>query len=328
MLKKSVKQWSAVALALTLAFSAMTLPGAYAANAVDTKASCSIEFSVGGNYEELKAVDVPLNLYKVASINETGNYQSAGGFESLDLSSVKTGEGSADTWLKRAEEAAKLAEGKTPDANGIVQQGAARIDNLSTGLYLVMAKETDSDYYSYTFTPYLISLPNNYFETTGDDTWVYDLIGENAIGLKPEQEERFGSITIQKELLNQNITFGNKATFVFQLDITTPKGETETKLKALTFDSATSKSVVVDKIAAGSVVKVTEVYGSEEAGYKLTEDSAKEQTVTVVANETVQVSFRNEHDGKITGGYGVVNNFKLDENDQYNWNKLDDSAAQ
>lgn len=328
MLKKRVKQWSAVVLTLALSFSAMTLPSTYAAYAVDTDASCSIGFSVGGNYEELKAVDVPLNLYKVASISETGNYQPDSGFESLDLTTVKTGEGSADTWQKRAADAAKLVSGKSPAANTVIQQGAARIDQLSTGLYLVMAEEMQSDAFVYTFTPYLISLPNNYFKISGDDTWVYNLTGEDAIGLKPEQKERFGSVTIQKELVNQNITFGSKATFVFQLDITTLKGKTETKLAALTFEDTAAKTVVADNIPAGSTVKVTEVYGAADAGYELTADSAREQTVTVVADETIQVSFRNQHDGKVTGGYGVVNNFKLNENNQYDWNKLDDSPAQ
>ena len=33
------------------------------------------------------------------------------------------------------------------------------------------------------------------------------------------------------------------------------------------------------------------------------------------------VSFTNEHDGRTNGGYGVKNNFKLDETDQYQYTK-------
>ena len=51
-------------------------------------------------------------------------------------------------------------------------------------------------------------------------------------------------------------------------------------------------------------------------------------TATIVANdekeagqagETAVVSFTNEHDGRTNGGYGVKNNFKLDENGQYQY---------
>ena len=67
-----------------------------------------------------------------------------------------------------------------------------------------------------------------------------------------------------------------------------------------------------------------EIYSG--ASYKLT--SPDNQTATIVANdekeagaagETAEVSFTNEHDGRINGGYGVRNNFKLDENDQYQY---------
>ena len=37
------------------------------------------------------------------------------------------------------------------------------------------------------------------------------------------------------------------------------------------------------------------------------------------AGETAVVSFTNEHDGRTNGGYGVKNNFKLDENGQYQY---------
>lgn len=325
MMKKRVKEGSALLLALALAFTALSLPGARAADAVDTNASCSVEFSIGGDYEDLKTIEggVPINLYKVASIDEAGAYKAVQGFESLDLSSVEHDNSSADTWLKRAEEANKLIKDVTPAAAVITDAGNAVAANLSTGLYLVVAEEVKSTNYIYNFTPYLVSLPNNYYYTGGNDTWVYDLTGTNAVGLKPEQKERFGSLEITKELLNHHVTLGEKATFVFQIDITTLNGNTEARQIALTFDGYGSKSAVIENIPAGADVVVTEIYSG--AGYEVVgNDSAN---TTIVADDTVSVSFQNQHDGTIEGGYGVVNNFKLNENDQYDWQQMNDNTG-
>lgn len=328
MMKKRVKEGSALLLALALAFSALSLPGVRAANAVDTNASCSVEFSIGGDYEDLKTIEggVSINLYKVASIDETGTYKAEQGFDSLDLSSIENHSGSADTWLQRAKEANQLITGQTPAAKTVTTDaGKALANDLATGLYLVVAQEAVADSYSYNFTPYLISLPNNYFQISGDDTWVYDLTGTNAIGLKPEQEPRFGALEITKELVNYQTTFGERATFVFQVDVTTLQGETDSTQMVLAFDGAGSKSLTIDNIPVGANVTVTEIYSG--AGYEITADSASVQQVTITANETAQTHFRNAHDGTLQGGYGVVNNFRLNENDQYDWTQMMDNTG-
>lgn len=324
MMKKRVKEGSALLLALALAFSALSLPGARAANAVDTNASCSVEFSIGGDYEDLKTIEggVPINLYKIASIDAAGAYTAEQGFETLDLSAVESNNSSADTWLTRAEEANKLIAGATPAATVTTDAGEALVNGLSTGLYLVTAQEVKAPSYVYNFTPYLISLPNNYYYASGDDTWVYDLTGANAVALKPEQTERFGSLEITKSLVNHHVTMGEKATFVFQIDITTLKGETESRQIALTFDGYGSKSAVVENIPAGADVVVTEVYSG--AGYEIVGDDTV--NTTIVAEETAQTGFQNQHDGNLSGGYGVVNNFKLNENNQYDWTQMTDNA--
>ena len=100
----------------------------------------------------------------------------------------------------------------------------------------------------------------------------------------------------------------------------------ETRIEELTFSAAGSHSVTIEKIPAGSHVKVTEVYSG--ASYELA--SAKSQETDIIANpekETevefrpAEVSFINKHDGRTNGGYGVKNNFKLDENGQYQYTK-------
>ncbi|MGX7641049.1 DUF5979 domain-containing protein [Coprococcus comes] len=334
MMNKRLKQGSTFLLAVALTFPLLTLPGAKAANAIDTDAECSIQFDIGGSSELLNAVQV--NLYKVASVDESGNYTATGAFSKLDFSSVSADnlDTAAATWAERAKE----AQGKLTDSEGntvvdptkTVTQKNGRFyqDKLETGLYLVDTPKVITPNYTYTFTPYLISLPtNNYYNNnhTNDD-WIYNLTGSNAVSLKTEQHVRYGNLVINKELVDHNATFGNNATFVFQIDIKKPDEKKETRIEELTFNAAGSDSVTIEKIPAGSTVTVTEVYSG--ASYKLT--SQNNVTATIVANdekeagqagETAVVSFTNEHDGRTNGGYGVKNNFKLDETDQYQYTK-------
>ena len=338
MMNKRLKQGSTFLLAVALTFPLLTLPGAKAASAIDTDAECSIEFDISGNSSELLSASIPVNLYKVASVDESGNYTVTDAFTGLDLSSVSADDldKAAATWAKRAE----TAQGKLTDSEGnpvveptetvTLQNGRGTATGLKTGLYLVDTPKVITPNYTYTFTPYLVSLPtNNYYnnDQTSDD-WIYDLTKEynSAVGLKPEQHVRYGDLVINKELINHNATFGDKATFVFQIDITTLDKKTETRIEELTFDAAGSHSVTIEKIPAGSHVTVTEVYSG--ASYELA--SAKIQETDIIANpekkseeefRPAEVSFINKHDGRTNGGYGVKNNFKLDENNQYQYTK-------
>lgn len=183
MMKKRIKTGSAVVLALALAFSALPLLGTKAANAVETGRTCSVEFVLDTNqFDEMDDIAIPIKLYKVADINKSGEYTAVAGFESVDFSSVAYDEkASAAEWLDRAEKAAERITKDTVVAGSTTTvQGKATISNLDTGMYLVVGEETNSDYYTYSFTPYLISLPNNYYYTSSpaSDEWVYDLKGE------------------------------------------------------------------------------------------------------------------------------------------------------
>ena len=329
MMNKRLKQGSTFLLAVALTFPLLTLPGAKAANAIDTDAECSIQFDIDGNSELLSA-SIPVNLYKVASVDESGNYTGIGAFSKLDLSSVSADnlDAAAATWAERAAEAKKLLKDDTEPTTTTLTQGRGTATGLDTGLYLVDTPKVITTNYTYTFTPYLVSLPtNNYYSGNGaSDDWIYDLTKESnsAVGLKPEQHVRYGNLVINKELVDHNATFGNNATFVFQIDITTLDKKTETRIEELTFNAAGSHSVTIEKIPAGSHVKVTEVYSG--ASYELA--SAKSQETDIIANpeketevefKPAKVSFINKHDGRTNGGYGVKNNFKLDETDQYQY---------
>lgn len=107
---------------------------------------------------------------------------------------------------------------------------------------------------------------------------------------------------------------------VFQIEITPLKSnKTETRIESLDFEAAGDSSVTITKIPAGAAVTVKEVYSG--ASYKLI--SANDQTTKIIATDEkgapVSVSFTNDVDDNMNGGYGVKNNFKLDENSQYQY---------
>lgn len=333
MMNKRLKQGSTFLLAVALTFPLLTLPGAKAASAINTGQKCSIEFDISGNSSELLSASIPVNLYKVASVDESGNYTGTGAFSKLDLSSVSADnlDTAAATWAERAAEAKKLLKDDTEPTTTTLTQGRGTATGLDTGLYLVDTPKVITPNYTYTFTPYLVSLPtNNYYNgKDASDNWIYDLTKEmnSAVGLKPEEHVRYGDLVISKKLENHNATFGDKATFVFQIDITTLDEKTETRIEELTFSAAGSDSVTIKKIPAGSKVVVTEIYSG--ASYKLTSENKVKATIVAndendekeagQAGETAVVSFTNEHDGRTNGGYGVKNNFYL-EDDQYQYN--------
>ena len=331
MMKKRVKEGSAIFLALAVAFSIFVLPGVWAADAIDVdRKDCSVEFSVGGTYEELKTSDLMVNLYKVASVDKTGTYTPVKDFDTLDLSelSMEDAAASAAQWQDRAKAAEEmLTDSILPTKETVIHNGTAEVRDLETGLYLVQVDQLVTANHVYTFTPYLIALPNNYYGQGKSDTWVYNLTGENAIGLKPEQQPRSGDLVITKKLVNQNVTFGDQATFVFQIDIVNPDRTTACRVEALTFDAAGEQSARITGLPAGAAVTVTEVYSG--ASYRLTSENGVQ--TTILANDAyseadapvAEVTFINEDDGRINGGYGVINHFELDENGQYQYTGAD-----
>ena len=328
MMNKRLKQGTTFLLALALAFPLLTLPGARAANAIETNRKCSVAFNVSGEDNELTAdgTDIIVNLYKVADVDVSGNYTATKDFTGLNVSSVSADDkdAAASEWADRAIEAQKmLKESVEPTATVTLAAGTGSLADLATGLYLVDTPEVVTTNYTYTFTPYLVSLPTNNYYSNGNDDWIYDLTKEynSAVGLKPEEHARYGDLKINKTLAHHNATTGKKATFVFKIEITPLKGKTETRIESLDFEAAGDSSVTITKIPAGATVKVTEVYSG--ASYKLISENDQETTIVATDKDAkgdpASVSFTNDVDDNMDGGYGVRNNFKLDENGQYQY---------
>lgn len=340
MKKKKFQRIYGVALAAALIISGLGVSRVYAARAIETnKADCIIEINLQDTgISELNKLPVKVDFYKVAEVSAAGVYTVDSELgevdleKTLDFSDLDSETTIAD-WMEKAAIVKSLVEmaGIEPTASCETNNGKAVVDNLTVGLYLIDAQQTQSDYYIYNFNPYLISVPNNYYsseDAESVDEWVYNLIGENALSLKVERLDRYGALEITKELPVYNETVGG-ATFVFQIEAVKTDVDTEEEkvvysdVVSMTFDKPGKESVLIQDIPAGAEVVITEVYSG--ASYSL--ESDPELEVTIEAEETATVSFTNTYDERLNGGYGVVNQFTYDtEKQEWIWEATKDST--
>lgn len=322
---KKGRRISAFVLAAALLFSAVVLPKVHAAVGVDTKKMCVLEIDLREcGFNELSGVSalpVKVNLYKVADIDVSGNYTAVSSLEDLnaDFAGIDATT-TAEEWRVWALKAKTEIEANETavTASGTTEYGIAVIDSLETGLYLVDARQVESSDYTYDFTPFLISMPNNYYYSTGDDTWVYDLTGDNAVSLKTARTDRLGDLVIHKSLDVYNETIGG-ATFVFRIEAV--KTDVDAKEDAadrtkvvysdvvsMTFTGPGTDSIIIKDLPAGAEVTVTEVYSG--ASYKVTTDASV--TKEILAETAVDITFENTYDSRLNGGSGIVNSFTYD----------------
>ena len=201
----------------------------------------------------LTASQVTVHLYKVADIDASGRYTAFGFFGSLDPAlnfsdEVINSETSASTWNEMALQAAeavrnakdkevwdKLVPGKDKvEYSEITKDRKAEFDGLGVGLYLVVADKVETANYEYTFAPYLVSLPDNPYsrgESVENDDWLYGV----TMGLKVEQTPRYGTLEIVKARTSINGMPVTASTCVFEINIETPKEETEQRIAAVDF---------------------------------------------------------------------------------------------
>ena len=336
----------ALALTLALAFSVTGALESRAAIAVDVDAECTLSIDTSALYGLMETdyqksetkpedVEVTVDLIKVATIDESGSYAPTGLFSEDTELEAKLDDVSADTDEDDWKDLASWLAQAVTDGDGKLKveadyTGTARKDEfvefetLETGMYLVVPRQVETYFYMYDFTPYLVSLPHNYYnpdDAASSDDWVYEV----TMGLKPGRAERYGSIEIDKELTEMSMMPGGSATFVFQVDIETLQGDKEQRMVSMTVDKPGSNSIFVEDIPAGSVVTVTEVYSG--AGYEVADGAsdvwigkdlpADDENST---GPVVNVPFRNQPSGTTTGGYGIENHFTVDENGQFQYN--------
>lgn len=319
------KKGSVLAATMAAALLVTGISSIYGAPGVEPDRTCSLSFELDGQYKELEELIIPVDIYRVASIDVTGQYTTMEGYETLDFADIDD-QTTAEEWEKLSNEAVSLAELMEPTVSLNIQKdeetgkAAGAAEGLETGMYLVKAQSVDAQENHYDFTPYLISLPNNHYYTTGDDSWVYDVV----TGLKPEQTPLYGSLQINKILQTYNATLEG-ASFIFSVEAVRNGQSVYSNVVSLQFDAAGEKSLVIEGLPAGAEVTVTEVY----TGASYTAVSEKEQRVTIPtggAKEPAEVTFINDHDDRMNGGTSVVNHFTY-EDGVWNWEQLTDNSG-
>lgn len=322
-----IKKARACFLALTLMLSGMICSTVQAAVGIETDRVCSVSFALDGDLEdefsELKALPVPVKLYRVADVDVSGVYTALAGYEELGLENISD-QTTAAEWEEMGKKASETTKalGIVPTAEGILENGTGKLEGLAAGMYLVEADTVLSAEYEYKFTPYLLSLPNNYYGSTGSDEWIYDV----TTGLKPGKENRLGSLIIDKNLNSYNSTLGS-TTFVFKIEGEKNYEIVYSNVVSMVFDGVGTKSVTINDLPAGARMIVTEVYSG--ASYQLTTEPS--QTVKIIAEgeegNPVHVVFGNEYNGKLNGGASVVNKFVNDEG-VWDWQQQADSTGE
>lgn len=329
-MKKRIKTAGALILAAIIVLSAAGLSSVYGALGVETDQKCSLTFTLEDTqFDELNEVAIPVDVYKIADITSEAQYTAHTGYESLGLDKVNSNT-SAEEWIKMAKDAMKVVEDTKaePTASTEVKKAAGaatatgKISDLATGMYLVTAETVETSEYTYDFSPYLVSLPNNYYSSENpDDTWVYDV----TTGMKPQQTQRYGDLEIVKDLTAYNKSLKD-ALFVFQVEGTRNGEDVYSDVVTIKFNEAGEKTALVKHLPAGTQVTVTEIYAG--GSYKNT--SGDTQTATIVAegedDNPVSVSFTNTYDGHLIPGTGIVNHFE-NKAGEWSWDQQDDNTV-
>ena len=330
-MKKRIKTAGALTLAAITVLSAAGLSSVYGALGVETDRKCSLTFTLDDTeFDELRSLEIPVDVYKVADITEEAVYDTTKytDFAKLGLENVRSTT-TAEEWAQMAEDAMKIVEDKkiapTADVKVTKPAGAPEstgvINDLETGMYLVQAETVQTSEYTYDFTPYLVSLPNNYYSKEKDDTWVYDV----TTGMKPQQTQRYGDLEIFKDLTEYNASLKD-ALFVFQVEGTRNGEKVYSDVVSIKFNQAGKKSVLVKHLPAGTKVTVKEVYAG--GSYSNTSGDTQETVIVAegVTDNPASVSFTNTYNGKLIPGTGIVNHFE-NKDGEWSWEQQTDEPA-
>lgn len=353
-----MKRGLAAALVCAMAFSvaALSYGNTYAADAIDVDATCSLSVDLSAVSKEyvsdLETMTIPVNLYKVATVDVSGNYTEVEAFTGLEtddeygLEDIDS-ETTAEEWLSMAKAAMDMVQkGSLAASNSFnIAGGSGTIKGLDTGMYLVVPQNTlNADYsYEYQFTPYLTALPGNNYYSYDDhgkpvagtaDDWIYNA----TIGLKVGREMQYGSLVINKTLTGYS-SLTQEGYFVF--DISGQKdGVTYTNVAAIRLNADDMErddngklvgvgSTTISGIPVGMEVTVTEIYSG--GSYEPSGNSV--QKAVIVADQTVQpggtgasVAFENQYNDKLIPGTGVLNQFTAPEGEK-DWGYSTDTVT-
>ena len=122
--------------------------------AVDVNKKCSLTLN-----ECLSGLNV--HLYRVASIDEVGSYQYTEEFKEAENTTIDLNKLETSEELKNAAITLKGYAANKEGMTKVTTSSTLTYSNLTTGLYLVVADNLVIDGKTYTYLPYLISLPQS-----------------------------------------------------------------------------------------------------------------------------------------------------------------------
>ena len=303
--------------------------------------------------EDIATADVVYDIYQVATAEKNGTYDiydytwvEPFGSGAVDLSLYPTG----SAWHDRAVELATRLEELSvrQSAEVLANADAAKLAEsdikFQNGMYLVLPHGKDVDLidengllqlkaysatWEYTFQPTLVTLPSKAAQGVDADGYPIintadsfgDWLTEVTISCKPERAPLFGSLRIDKTVLNPSEN-PEPATFVFHITGTTPQGEAYDNYASIYYTGGGSGSTTVTHIPAGTEVTVTEEYFGAKYVYVSDSDGTDNSAATtIIADRVVEagtvmanVGFTNDETGGPGGGHGVENNVELAEN--------------
>lgn len=343
----------AAALVFGLIFAAPGLSGE-AADPIDLNKRCSLKALAGSPEQEKElAGKLRVDLYRIASAQpvsgyDTYSYEFLPGFEEAEgLYDPKSPD-----WRAMAQKAAELVfsegSGIQPAASHMAEE---EFSDLDCGLYLVVARgeglEADeykasvkqkdetgnvqeklvtyaySDTHTYIYEPELVSLPSKQVTaqdgnvqntTAGNDAWSYEI----TVTLKPSEEPRYGSLEIVKTL--QSYETGSEATFIFQIEAVLDGENVYSNVIPITFTSAGTNRVVIDRIPVGAQVTVKEVYSG--MGYEAVSPEALTLDQPIQLDRVLQAEFTNVYADAPGDGGAVTNRFEYTIENGWKWEKL------
>ena len=349
MIKVNLRKKGLIGISLALAL-CITGVGAYnlkAAERVDTEKTVTITANVvednsvfATSYEG----DVVINLYKIATLNQTGTLEKIAGYESVDLSVLPTEVTDKDATVQEITDGivtkAMNSRSETPDGTIIIKRGKGEKSKTASfeagaGLYLFVPEMAADEKCFYQFTPYVILAPGSEYisEGQGLDKWNYDV----SFNLKASEEPRFGRLKISKKLETYNVSLGD-VSFVYEVKAVLDGKTVKNNVYALTLtkedftESNTVERILDDEFPATATVTVTEKYTG--ASYDAVGGDVVE-TVEIIADNIITEDlepgeekiatayFDNEFNGKnIIGGIAAENLFVEDGNGGYEWVNL------
>jgi len=166
--------------------------GVEQAGAIDFTRAASMEIELSVEDEETVIVipEMPIRIYRVASLSQENNtilYHAIAPFDSAAVDYTRLVDAATS-----AQAARRLSE-RTSGAQGILavtnEAGIARIENAEMGMYLVVAVEETN---GYSFDPFLLSIPFLQESAREEPIWIYE------VRTKPKAASRTVEVEVPK----------------------------------------------------------------------------------------------------------------------------------